>query len=368
MRTMPNRESWLTFEHLPVDPRALLDPVAGDEGASGAFLLHDPIYDAIRVARRADNPLLPQGIWETDLKRADWDHVIATATDALCLKSKDLQLAAWLTEGALHRHGLAGLAEGLIVSRTIAEAFWPDIHPRLDADDPTARLAPLEWINAKLPPVIRRLPLTQPTAADDRRFCLEQWDEAARDGTAGGDAPSRGRILSAIEASEPDWCRKLEMASHRAITEIDALSGLLDHHCGSNAPSLAALRQIMVEVAAFLAHNKGVPTMAQAAAVEQADPAARKKRPIAQAITGRELNLGSNIVRGRDEAYAMLGSLAAYLIELEPHSPAPYLVRRAVSWGEMPLPQLLDELRREYGDVDRVIATLGLTEVDTRSD
>ncbi len=66
------------FHKLPLTAEALAEPVSPGSPA-GPFLLYDPIYDAIRAARSADQPELPQGIWQADLKRADWDEAIRLA-------------------------------------------------------------------------------------------------------------------------------------------------------------------------------------------------------------------------------------------------------------------------------------------------
>ena len=66
-------------------------------------LAYEPEYDAIREARRAEDEL-SQTIFERKLKAADWDLVVELAEADLAGKSKDLQIAAWLTEalGQLH--------------------------------------------------------------------------------------------------------------------------------------------------------------------------------------------------------------------------------------------------------------------------
>ena len=66
----------------------------------------------------------------------------------------------------------------------------------------------------------------------------------------------------------------------------------------------------------------------------------------------------------REEAYRTLEALADYLGRIEPHSPTPYLIRRAVSWGRMPLPELFAEIMREEGDLNRMINVLGLQRRD----
>jgi type VI secretion system protein ImpA len=71
-------------------------------------------------------------------------------------------------------------------------------------------------------------------------------------------------------------------------------------------------------------------------------------------------NLTAGPIRSRADAYRQLENIANYLQSIEPHSPTPYLVRRAVSWGRMPLPELMQEVLREEGDLNRLFTVLGL--------
>jgi len=71
-------------------------------------------------------------------------------------------------------------------------------------------------------------------------------------------------------------------------------------------------------------------------------------------------NLPVGTIRSRADAYKQLEIIANYLQSIEPHSPTPYLVRRAVTWGRMPLPELMQEVLREEGDLNRLFTVLGL--------
>ena len=80
----------------------ILAPIAGDN-PSGIDLRYDTkllIFDKIREARRKDDELA-QGDWQTERKTANYPLVIKLAQDTLATVSKDLQLAAWLTEALL---------------------------------------------------------------------------------------------------------------------------------------------------------------------------------------------------------------------------------------------------------------------------
>jgi predicted component of type VI protein secretion system len=60
--------------------------------------------------------------------------------------------------------------------------------------------------------------------------------------------------------------------------------------------------------------------------------------------------------------YQRLQEAADYLLRTEPHSPTPYLVQRAVSWGHMTLVELLQELVGNEQDRRAIYALLGMQE------
>nr|WP_314539486.1 hypothetical protein [uncultured Massilia sp.] len=45
---------------------------------------------------------------------------------------------------------------------------------------------------------------------------------------------------------------------------------------------------------------------------------------------------------------------------MEPHSPTPFLIRRAANWGRMSLPEVIAEIIREEGDASRLFNVLGI--------
>ena len=90
----------------------ILAPIPGDN-PSGIDLRYDNkllIHDKIKEARRQDDDLA-QGAWETERKTANFPLVIKIAQDALATVSKDLQVAAWLTEALLQTERYAGLRQ-----------------------------------------------------------------------------------------------------------------------------------------------------------------------------------------------------------------------------------------------------------------
>src|SRR5581483_3328558 len=138
----------------------LLKPIPGPN-PRGADLRYSPIFDKIKEARREDDPNLPQGIWSYQLKKAEYPQVIRLTSEALASKTKDLQLAAWLTEALMKTESVAGLKDGLKVLGAFVDQFWDSVYPQLDEGDAEVRVAPLEWLVARIASTINFLPLTQ---------------------------------------------------------------------------------------------------------------------------------------------------------------------------------------------------------------
>ena len=89
-----------------LDVEPLLVPIAGDN-PSGRNLFYEPQYDELREARRVEDDTL-QGDWKRKAKPADWDRVIELGSNLLKRLTKDLQIAAWMTEALARKRGLAG--------------------------------------------------------------------------------------------------------------------------------------------------------------------------------------------------------------------------------------------------------------------
>ena len=91
---------------------SLLAPIS-EEAPSGEALRYEGTYDRVIEMRRQDRADLPQGVWEHSLKTADWEKIEATCVSALAEKSKDYQIAFWLTEAWFNRYGLEGFQRGI---------------------------------------------------------------------------------------------------------------------------------------------------------------------------------------------------------------------------------------------------------------
>jgi len=88
----------------------ILTPIPGETRA-GSICVTIPkllIHDKIKEARRQDDNMA-QGDWQRGAENGQFPLVVKIAQDTLATVSKDLQVAAWLTEALLQTEGFGGL-------------------------------------------------------------------------------------------------------------------------------------------------------------------------------------------------------------------------------------------------------------------
>lgn len=353
-----------------LDFEGLLEPVSA-EAPVGEDLKYDPLYDKIREARRADDAELPQGVWERELKKADWGLVRRICVEALTKRTKDLQIAAWLMEALIHQEGFRGAQKGLKLVDGLCRTFWEDIYPQPDEDDLEARLSPLHWISEKLSVALKFPNITSPQSMDYDPYTFSDWERAnyleqlsARDKTAIGKAEAQGEVTRAkFLGSVMFTSRAYYDAQYRHVSDmigiLDGLAAFLEEHCGNDGPSFRVFRdtltQIQALIASFLREKETQETVPDEADEKQTDTA--EDTDDESGLSKRPAFLS---IRNRAEAYRMLSEAADYLMIHEPHSPTPYLVKRAVAWGHMTLTELLQELLGDANDLDKIYKLLGL--------
>lgn len=247
----------------------ILDPFPAGQPA-GTDLRWTLEWDRLKEARRADDDL-QSGKWaKREHKTADWRTVSEMASTMLRERSKDLQLAMWLTEANIRLHGFAGLRDGLRITRELLNRFWNlGLYPAIE-DGPEDRAGPLEWLNEKLVDAIAAIPITaredQRTdysytdLIDARRFGSEENYTRGDDGEIDkrkkrdyDEAIAAGRISSdlfddAVRNSTRSRYEELAGDFIQAHTEFKALEQAVAERFGDAAPDLSKCRALMEDI------------------------------------------------------------------------------------------------------------------------
>ncbi len=334
----------------------LLNPIPGDN-PGGESLRYAAVYDQIKEARREEDEIA-QGDWQYERKKADWSLVIKLCGEAIAKKSKDLQLAVWLTEALVRREGFSGLRDGLEFIRGLLENYWETLYPELEDGDSELRAMPLEWIGSRFDDPLRKVPLTRSgyhwlKYKESRAVPTEADAEGNESKTqARADAIADGK-LTPEEFDQA--CNETPRASYEQwIEQVDGCLeslGLLEPFCeekfGDYAPNFGGLRKTLEELkqtVRILLGKKAAPAPEpepeaassswasepeQPAESSEAQPAAparapaRSKGPLAPEPVDR------------DDAIERVVAVARWYRQNDYYSPVPYMLLRGIRWGEL---------------------------------
>jgi len=336
----------------------IFTPIPG-ENPGGQDLRYTPIYDKIKEARREEEDIA-QGAWQTERKLADWPQVIKLCQEAIATKSKDLQLAAWLTEALLKTQGYAGLAEGLHLCHQLIAGFWDSLYPELEDGDAELRATPLEFVANYLLVPVRSVALVR------ERYSYLKYKESREVGYE--DAAKTDKEKKAREAKLKDGKLTPELFDKAfnetpkvfyvelmknldaCIANLQALDELCQEKFGDIAPGFGKLKEALNEIhhvaKGFLQKKRELePDPVEEAAVEA--PAAVDAEGGQEAAAAAQAGGGIGAVSftipafsGQDpadvrQAIGAVVSAAAFLRKKDPTSPAPYLMLRGLRFGEL---------------------------------
>jgi type VI secretion system protein ImpA len=339
-----------------LDIPALLAPIPGDNPAG------EPVPYEFREKFEEDRKEVdPNDFGEDDPMRpdqpkyADWSSIERTAKDLLSNKSKDLLVVVRLVEALTKRHGFAGLRDGLRLLRELCEQHWEHLHPSIEDGDLEGRAGPFVWLNdavrgSRFPNTIRSVPvLFQKDEENDRQGPCSYQDRKPND--KGKVNVSTEDFEKAMQATRYETIQTEAEDVAAASQEMASLSEVLNKRLGpmgSAAPSLNDIREAVQECDKFMQQIR-----------KRREPAGGAGEEIAGGATGTSSASPGAVAGSRAEVYRQLARAADVLRQLEPHSPIPYLIERAVELGNKPFPELikalirdanvLQELNREFG-------------------
>ncbi len=140
------------------DLEALLAPISA-EAPAGSDLREDSspgslyyrLRDARAEARAAEREMdaadPDRAAADTSATPPQWRTIRELAIEATQGRSKDLEIAAWLTEALLRSDGLAGLSAGCKLMTGLVEGFWDGLFPLPDEEGISTRVAPVAGLN-----------------------------------------------------------------------------------------------------------------------------------------------------------------------------------------------------------------------------
>lgn len=318
-------------------------------------------YRMVEQARHSDDATLPMGSWAVELKRANWPKVSALIVSALDGVGKDLQLASWLFEAELNQRGFAAIAPCFALLHGLCGTWWAELHPQGDNGDFDARCNIVRWLNEKLLTTVSLLPLVDDGdhAASWSHWELAHYHERLR--AVHGDLPEEAKGAATLEdlhgllaATSSSLLRERYTELQQGREAIAAFEDFLREQLGHDAPSLGKLGEMLAKVQAPLRgemSRRGQDMERSAAPVASHEPSfeALIEETIDEPEEAGAPSSLAQLLGDREHAYRVLAEISDYLMQVEPHSPVPYLIQRAVAWGQLNAAELYQEVFQKSG-------------------
>lgn len=316
----------------------------------------DSIYyelkDARNNARAIERNTIPGDAASAEhLEKPHWDLILKKAPKVLAEQSKDLEIAAWLTEALIREHGFAGLNAGFTLLNGLVQNFWDGLYPLPDEDGLSTRVAVLVGLNGNnnnsgtLVAPINTAPLTKEGSYSTWSYTQaielsKITDAAARNKKIQSGSVPLETIKAAVKPSASEFYLDMQANIDGSIQQFEQLENQLATLCGPDAPMGANIRKSLNSALTALNTIAKSILMPEVTTTEEADAVITD----GDAGTEKAEFKLSGSIKNRLEAFKALQNIAEFFKHTEPHSPIGYTLEKVVRWGDMSLPQLLAEL------------------------
>lgn len=384
----------------------LLTPIS-DEAPCGEYLkdnrsLFRGYRNEFNMAQSSFRQLMeiPDALEDAELvdaNLANWQKLSETCYQCLKETSKDLEIFSWFTVAQLFgAEPFQNLSNALRSMENVVENYWDTLHPVLPEKKrkgDTEQAQAVEVAEHRVKPLLQLIgdtaesgllymPLQMLALVGDIDYGRFYKNE--KDGTL---ATLKAEAVSAL-ASERGEVESRILALGESLEALTQLETLISNKCadvGAQALSfrfvkesierlISALRYLVGEQFAHWPLDPVVEAPAEPEPAEispSVDPAtvgAVAESPVTPAVSSVSAAALSapaiatmataSAAATREQALADLQVIADYFLENEPHSPIYLLLKRAIRWGGMSLPELLEELVGDNGAVHQRIEHL----------
>ncbi len=351
-----------------IDISGLLS-VVSNESPCGEDLEYDPGFIEIdKIAQ--GKPEQQIGSTVIAAQEPDWHEVENKSVD-IFKRTKDLRIAVYLTQALLHKQGLIGLKDGLLLIKGLLDQYWDEVHPQLDPsenNDPTLRVNSIAAVcdAETMLKGIREAVLTDSNVFG--RFSLRDIQYASGKvpipSSMEDTVPEMGAINAAFMDTNVEDLQSLESVLLLSIETISDIESLLQEKLGvEQAADLSELSHILREVKRVLGEqlsHRGIEGVGEANIVDentgaQSSHAENSDSKVAQGdmIETAAVKPALGVINNREDVIRMLDMACDYYSRYEPSSPVPLLLQRAKRL-----------VSKDFMDIMRDLAPAGLTQIE----
>lgn len=383
----------------------------GDEAPCGIYLKADkgafrPLRNEFNVAQTALRKL-SQNPSEDEIEALQesciesWGTLAESLQQQFTSTTRDIELISWFVAAlTLLDDTLESTANGLEWLANLVDVHWSELNPvlpveKLKSDDEQGQVKEQTDIKVKAffqlvgdseESSILYAPLLHLNLVGDVTFF--DFQSAERKGEI---AAIKSPLTSTIAQQRSNIQSKLDNLA-QCVAQLDRLSALVAKYAQASATQTANFtfaKSLFVRVENALIHLTGMkPSSTNEVASSSSQPQGETHAEVANmedspsletpvstggAVqstpllhSGNLSELGSINNMNRDLAFHLLREVSDYFRQSEPHSPISFLLEKAIRWGYLSLPELLEEMMAaQSGDtLNNIFNTVGLNHTD----
>ncbi len=336
------------MERIRYDADFIINEIPESDNGVGTDISLTPLYDQIKEARMEDDPRLSLGVWERELKKADWPLVESLAIDILSTKSKDLQIIAWLIEALISMDGFEGVIFSLRILEAFLDSFWYNCFPK-DEQNPTdveQKIGILIWIENRVSSLVFVTPFIADISLYNYEYAFERQALAKR----------------SPEAQQEIW----ESERKNNTKTVDDIHNIIQN---STNNILSTLQNNINHInEAINALNKTLHKILKTDETISFSKVVNYVTKISDLITLTNTNhsypnsktpeLALDNGPTRDNIYAQLQNLTIELKRIEQHSPSPFVLDLVVSWKNKSLFEIINDLQNGETEAHKLLKIL----------
>ena len=352
---------------LPGDNPVGIDLRQDFSASSPYYRLRDARSEARAAERAADG-----GQADPAASTADWRTVRQIAVSVLTETTRDLEIAAWLTEALVRGEGIPGLAVGAALMRDLVTQFWSlGLYPVEDEDGVVTRVAPVTGLNGEggdgtlIQPLRKQIFCNKP---DGTPIAFWEFQASLTLQGEGDPAKRQARLAAGVHAFDDmeGFARAAGGASFallrrqlkQALAHWTDMAAALDAAAGRDSPPTGRVRDLLEEMLDAVARY--APAEADAPQAD-AEPEPESQEEAGSPSAGRAT--AASKAPTREDMLRDLVRIADFFRRTEPHSPLAYTLDEAVRRGRMTWPELLTEIVPDETARNQMLTQLGIKPV-----
>ncbi|WGL60333.1 type VI secretion system ImpA family N-terminal domain-containing protein [Pigmentibacter sp. JX0631] len=329
----------------------LLEPISKNLPCGEDVMYDENFLQIKRDRQQPENENL--GVWVvSDSKETNWNRIEHLCIDLLKNKTKDLMVCCYLLEARLKQYGILGLANSCELLLSISTKYWENVFPALLNENDT-RKSPYLWLDEKLPFLLKTLPLFQVKNSSKLIFYKDielytgkkEFSDTMQLLFQQDDFEILMIIQDEIQEIEKNLKKLKEFLFSEKLLEDNIFSKIFEifHQIKKFITSQLKVTK-NAEVKKITAPENDFPNLEKEIYYEKLE----------------------NNTLSRNDIYNNLKKFADMLLEIEPHSPVPLIILRALKWQNRSFLEIVFEVLKISSDQNSLLALFEDTQLQEK--